>query len=483
MASRHPEPEDPTGNIPESLNADDAEVEINDDGDVLMDSDEDEEITLVNDSIGYMDAHKSSIFCIDSHPLRPTLVATGGSEGGDDDAPGMGYVTDLSSLPGRPALPASYSADPASTHARTSTQLEPIYALKGHTDSINAISFTKPRGEYLVTGGLDGKLRAWAARIQSANGPTEFQFVAEAQEVKEINFIAPCPSTQYPNTIGLGASDGSVWVYTIENGELSIVQSYFTHSSPVTAGAWTPDGNLLATVDEEGALYVWDVFGAAAAKGLAHFNGGSSVVALTPADTRFAIEGGLYSVAVEPKGGYLAVGGATGEIKLVSLPRLNAQTTGKAKSKGGEGQAGRIIASLTGQTDSVETLAFAPEPLTLLAAGSVDGSIAVYDTAREGALRRHLADAHEEHAIVKVEWVAGQQWFLSSCGLDGVVRRWDLRAGSGPQADSQAAAAAREWRGHRGGGEGGGVMGFVQNGYGRTIVTAGDDGVVLVFEV
>jgi len=39
----------------------------------------------------------------------------------------------------------------------------------------------------------------------------------------------------------------------------------------------------------------------------------------------------------------------------------------------------------------------------------------------------------------------------------------------------------REWKGHRGEGEGGGVFGFVQGG-GR-IVTAGDDGVALVFEV
>jgi ribosome assembly protein SQT1 len=38
------------------------------------------------------------------------------------------------------------------------------------------------------------------------------------------------------------------------------------------------------------------------------------------------------------------------------------------------GQAGQILASLQAQSDGIETLP--PPPLTLLAAGSVDGSIA-----------------------------------------------------------------------------------------------------------
>lgn len=40
----------------------------------------------------------------------------------------------------------------------------------------------------------------------------------------------------------------------------------------------------------------------------------------------------------------------------------------------------------------------------------------------------------------------------------------------------------KEWKGHRGEGEGGGVLGFVQGADGSRIVTAGDDGVSLVFK-
>ena len=66
--------------------------------------------------------------------------------------------------------------------------------------------------------------------------------------------------------------------------------------------------------------------------------------------------------------------------------------------------------------------------------------------------------------------------------MDGVVRRWDTRGGVSGE---KAQGLVGEWRGHRGGGEGGGVLGFVMvgSGGGRKIVTAGDDSVALVFDV
>lgn len=234
-------------------------------------------------------------------------------------------------------------------------------------------------------------------------------------------------------------------------------------------------------------MYAWDVWGHAAAKGLVNDNG--TALSLTGADQRFNVEGGLYSVAVEPNGAFAAVGGAEGAMRIVSLPRVGAappQGKGKAKGKADASAGGQILASLQLQAETVETLAFTTASQTLLAAGSVDGSIAVFDPARRFAVRRHIAGAHEEQAVVKVEFVKGT-WLLTSCGMDGVVRRWDLKAGgaAGVQVAAGAGGAqglVKEWRGHRGEGEGGGVLGFVQGETGGRVVTAGDDGVVLVFE-
>ncbi|KAI5921216.1 WD40-repeat-containing domain protein [Camillea tinctor] len=488
--------QDDIDDAPQMLDADDALEEVADgEGDIAMDSDdEQEEITLHNDSIAYFDAHKDSVFAIAQHPTLPTLIATGGSEGDGDDAPGKGYVFDTSPVVGRPVLPPSYNSDPSAQNEQKSFELKPLFTIDGHSDSINALAFTYPRGEFLVSAGMDGRLRAYQLSINAHNKPS-FAFVAESQEVPEINWVAPCPSDTYPNTVALGASDGSVWVYTIDPAgdpanPLQIVQSYFLHTMSCTAGAWSPDGLLLATVSEDMSLQVWDVWGEAAAKGLTNDNG-QTVVSLTGEDQRFTVEGGLYSVAIDPKSSFVAVGGAGGAIKIVGLPRLGGDAQApvsskqsKAKAKGAEAggaQGGAILADLHTQSDGIETLSFSPSN-PLLAAGSVDGSIAVYDTSRRFAARRHIKDAHDEFSVVKVEFVRGlgDGWLLTSCGMDGVVRRWDVRGSAA--AESSNSSMVKEWRGHRGDGEGGGVLGFVQGSTGERVVTAGDDGVVLVFE-
>jgi ribosome assembly protein SQT1 len=496
---------------PAMLNADEAAEEYADiDSDAAMDSGSDnedqdqimEEIALQNDSAAHFDLHKDSIFTIAQHPLLPQIIATGGSEG--EDAGGIGYIFNATPEEKEgPVLPASYQSAPGERVERKG--IEAVFTLEGHTDSINALTFSLPNGEFLLSGGLDGRLRAWG---QKSKDGQKWAYLAEAQEVEEINWLSASPNPAYPNTIALGANDGSVWVYTVDkeskDAPLQIVQSYFLHTEACTAGAWSSDGKLLATVSEDGSLYVWDVFGEGAASGLTQGEGGAYVVGLTALDQRFAVEGGLFSVAIAPTGAFVVVGGAGGAIKVVGLPRLGSEASGSApagrggagpssKGKGGKqaggkaagsaastGQAGQILADLQAQTDGIETLAFAPPPLTLLAAGSVDGSIALFDSAHRFAVRRHIKEAHEDYSVVKIEFVKNSRtggWLLTSCGMDGVVRRWDTRGGTG-MANS---GFVREWKGHRGDGEGGGVLGFVQ-GDGTRIVTAGDDGISLVFE-
>lgn len=437
------------------------EIEKGDEDQPMDDDDEEMEIQLQNDSAAYFDSHADSIFCIAQHPTNPSIVATGG---GDDVA----YVFDATLTPG-PVLPSSYESDPQPPGERPGMQA--LEKLEGHKDSVNAVAFTLPKGEYLVTAGLDGQLRAY----QSDKSATQWKIFADASEVQEINWVEPCPNPDQPNVVALGASDGSVWVYQINAADtsspLTIVQAFYLHTAASTAGAWTPDGSLLATVSEDGSLYVWDVFGT-----------GQAVVTQTASDQRFEIDGGLYSVACTQS--LVAVGGATGMIKVVGLPQLADQSK---KNKAGKGanttasSAGQILASLHTQSESIETLSFSSPPLNILAAGSVDGSIALFDTAHRFAVRRHIKEAHEEHAVVKVAFVRNSQkggHILTTAGMDGVVRRWDVRGGT----TAAGQGFIKEWRGHRGDGEGGGVLGFVQGGGGNVIVTAGDDGVSLAFK-
>lgn len=486
----------------------DAEEVVDQDEDAAMDSGEEqdvdepiEEIQLQNDSAAHFDHHKDSIFCIAQHPTRLELVATGG---GDDIA----YLWDCTPDDG-PVLPQSYQSDP--TQPRERKSLDVVAKLENQDESVNAIAFTLPKGDFIVTGTLSGTLNVYATPSEGNQSSGSLPLLATAKEVEEINWILPAPHPQHPNTIAFGASDGSVWVYTINqsspDSKLEIVQTFFLHQASATAGSWTPDGKLLATVSEDSSLYVWDVFGDAAAAGITDTKGGGqAIVSLTAEDERFQVDGGLYSAAISPGGGIVAVGGAEGQIRVVGLPRLSApasNTTAGAKSKPGgskqapsaasAGQAGSILASLQSQSDGIETLSFSQPPLTLLAAGSVDGSISLFDAGHNFALRRHIPSAHEDEAVIQVGFVktplgtanpAGH--LLTSCGNDGVVRRWDVRGGNAavPAAGGTGLAGkglVGEWKGHRGGGEGGGILGFVQGGGGRRVVTAGDDGVALVF--
>ena len=533
MAAPHRHQEDELDDtMPETLDADDALEEIADvEGGMDIDDDDDndgdgrEEIILENDSIAYFDAHKGSIFAIAQHPTIPSLIATGGGEGDDDDAPGKGYVFDTSAVAGRPVLPPSYNADPSSQQAPQTTALSPLFAIDGHTDSINALAFTLPRGEYLLSGGLDERLRVYAIAVDARNKPSS-RFVAESHEDGEVNWVAPCPSPKYPNTFAVGRSDGSVYVYGIdaatannpqqEEVSLSQLNVFSLHTKSCTAGAWTPDGELLATVGEDSALYVWDVWGAAGAL----TKGAQTVVSLTAADHLFAVEDGLFSVAIDPRGSLVAVGGGGGAIRVVGLPQLSGAGTNsnhavpgrstqtaaqsnrasKAKAKGTSGSAAQTDAlrkPITFGAGGVETLAFSPTQ-PLLAAGSTDGSFAVFETVRAFDVRKLNPAAHGAKCVVRVDFVpdAGDGWLLTTCGIDGVVRRWDTRGQSGPRSSAvagvDAARLVREWRGHSGGpdaedddedGEAsGGVLGFVQGATGERIVTAGDDGLALVFE-
>ena len=450
----------------EYLPAEDAAEEIEQEEGEGMEVDEDdnnEEIVLQNDSTAHFDQHTDSIFCIASHPLNSSIVVTGG---GDDVA----YVFDasvaadndlhISKSSQNPLLPREWESEPASNQPLQSTSgserpsLVSLQKLDGHTDSVNAVAFTNPQGEYILTAGLDGKLRSWQSNHPSK--PTRWRFIAETSEVPEINWVAACPckdaTSPGKNVVAMGANDGSVWVYRIDASDKSapmqVIGAFYSHTASCTAGAWTPDGQFLATVSEDSNLHVWDVFGS-----------GQAVVSLTSDDQRFHVEGGLYSVAINPAGTLLATGGAGGNIRVIGLP------------------AGQILASLQVQSDGVETLSFSSPPLNLLAAGSVDGSIALFDTAHRFAVRRHIKEAHEEHAVVKIDFLRqpGTAHVLTTGGMDGVIRRWDVRGGT----TAAGQGFMKEWRGHRGDGEGGGVLGFVQTV--QSIITAGDDGVSLAF--
>ena len=127
-------------------------AEINDDGDVPMDEDENngddgvesavfeidgdptaedsphpDEIIYEDSSISHFTAHRGSVFAVAVHPSQPLAVS-----GGEDD---LGYIWDLGDG-------------------------EVVVKLTGHTDSVTSVGWSHD-GELASTGGMDGNVRIW----------------------------------------------------------------------------------------------------------------------------------------------------------------------------------------------------------------------------------------------------------------------------------------------------------------------------------
>ena len=160
-------------------------------------------------------------------------------------------------------------------------------------------------------------------------------------------------------------------------------------------------------------------------------------------DARFDA-GPLTSLAINPSSTVVAVGGTEGVIKLVNMTN------------------GNILATLGAKTgDSIEALAWSTT-LPILAAGSVDGRIYLYDT-QSYRLRNTLSHDDAVTAIVLPEG----SFELTSTSIDKSVRRWDIRTGQ---------EIAR-----RTGHQDAIVGGLALSKDGKIVITGGDDTVALVW--
>jgi len=331
--------------------------------------------------------------------LHDTIAATGG---GDD----LGYLWDI-------------------------TNGEMISKLEGHTDSVTSVAFSKD-GVYLATAGMDGQILIWNV--------VERKLVVKLEAGDEILWINWHPSG--PVILG-GINDGTVWMWKIPSG--APMQIFSGHTGPCSAGSFSPSGKNIVTCSEDGSLISWvpqtgEVAWKQTSQGSITFiYGGMGLIV----DARFDA-GQLTSLAINPTSTVVAVGGTEGLVKLLNITN------------------GNILATLGAQTgDSIETLAWATT-LPILAVGSTDGRIYLYDT-QSYRIRNTLS--HDD-AVTAIHLPVGG-FELTSSSMDKSVRRWDIRTGK---------EIAR-----RTGHQDGIVGGLAVSKDGKKVITGGDDTVALVW--
>ena len=237
-----------------------------------------------------------------------------------------------------------------------------------------------------------------------------------------------------------GVDDGTVWMWKIPSGQP--MQVFSGHTGSCTAGSFSPSGKNIVTCSEDGSLISWTPQTGAVAWKIT--SDGSLLIGVQlKVDARFDADP-LMSLAINPTSTVVAVGGTDGLIKLINLSN------------------GNILASLGAKTgDSIESLAWSTT-LPILAAGSVDGRIYIYDT-HSYRLRSTLS--HDD-AVTAMALPPGS-FELTSASTDKSVRRWDVRTG----------AEITKRTGH----QDAIVGGLAVSSDGKKAVTGGDDTVALVW--
>ncbi|KAL0955021.1 hypothetical protein HGRIS_003940 [Hohenbuehelia grisea] len=412
------------------IQAEDVEVEVTDEGDIPMEDDDEPAPSasheggdgdLQTNAVSVFNTHTNSVFAVGVHPTRPLVVS-----GGQDD---LGYIWDMSDG-------------------------EVLVKLTGHTDSVTGANFS-PDGELVATGGMDGKVRVWrrvktgarAGKGKEASAAAEgkgkeaetdedwkhWEFLTELQGPDEVMWVKWHPKG---NVLLVGSNDGTAWMWQLPSG--TTMQVFAGHSGSVQCGEFTPDGKRVVTACAGGDLIVWDP------------RSPTPVFKLSEGNSRLSTDG-VTSLGINPASTIAVVGGANGAVHLVGLAK------------------GEVIATLSaGHTpgESIEAIAFtnfSGGGSGALLTGASDGIICVWDLT---TMRLRSSFKHDDTVTSLIAVPAPKNYLVVSACADGSLRTWDARTGS----------LVREHNGHQGA-----VLSFALALDGTTIVSAGDDGVCLVF--
>jgi len=250
--------------------------------------------------------------------------------------------------------------------------------LAGHTDSVVAVGFDSA-GELLASAAMDGVTIVWDA--------------ATGAEVSRLEGPGDALEWGYWHPRGpvylAGTADGQVWMWNARSAECMNVLA--GHSGAVTCGSFAPDGKTAVTASADGSVRVWDPRSAAV---LQNFAG-----ARDEPVTALALS------ALSP----LAISGAeSGRLQLLQL------------------KTGKCLGTLAGHTDSIESVAFASfggASYQLVASGSMDCSLRVWDV---NSLQIRSVYAHDS-GVVKVCWHPTEPLLVSAVA-DGDVLVWDTRS-------------------------------------------------------
>jgi len=309
-----------------------------------------------------------------------------------------------------------------------------LRSLSGHSGAVVGVAFT-PDGSTLVSAGRDGEIRIWNVAsnqvqrvIDGGGGPVNDAAlsadgsvlatvgedglvrlfdVASGENIQSIGPNENVKLTVALNSDGtlVAAGDGAniqVWethtgapVQTLESyceDETETTQEacekadedWLGHEKEVTALAFTPDGEILASGSADTTIAFWEV-----ETGEVKWMAGGHWSAVT-------------SLVFNPEGAAMLSGGRDNKVRTWRLP------------------GGKSTAIYEGHLSAVNSVAFGVEPDTILTAGN-DGTLRVWETANQKVTHIEWSQRGLQSTWGKVL----RDWMLIS-GLLGLLALWGL---------------------------------------------------------
>lgn len=315
-----------------------------------------------------------------------------------------------------------------------------------HSESVIAGGFTVD-GKYLVTADMNGKVLVH----KSLKGGSQWKLCSELQEVEEVVWLKIHPVVS--GVFAFGAVDGSVWCYQIESvdGSLTQIMSGFSHQQDCTMGEFINveegENNLtLVTCSLDSSVVAWNCYQ------------GQALFKISQAELK-GLEAPWVSLSSAPSSltngtPIVAVGSNSGLLAIVNCSNgsvLHLTTVVELKEDQDELDA------------SIESIAWSPK-LPLMAIGLVCGDVLLYDTNTWRV--RHKFQLEDSATKLQFDSINGINLIISC--INGRVYLFDARTGK----------EVFVCVGHNMG-----VLDFCVIDNGKKLITAGDEGVSLIFEL